>query len=420
MKRVIFHIDVNSAFLSWEAVYRLYHLGGKVDLRNEVAAVGGDIALRHGIILAKSIPAKDYGICTGESIMEALQKCPGLKLVPPNYSLYERCSAAFMEILRMYSPDVEQYSIDEAYVDMTGTQGLWGEPEEAADRIRKHIRDELGFTVNIGISENKLLAKMASDFQKPDRVHTLWKDEIQDKMWVLPVKKLFFVGRATEQKLKNMGICTIGELAGTDSSLLRSHLKKHGEVIRAFANGMDVSLVQAEPPANKGYGNSTTIAFDVTDASTAKLVLLALAETVGTRLRAAKVKAEVIAVGIKTSDFQYFGRQMTLEHGTDITEEIHCTACRLFDELWDGKAIRHLGIHTGRIRDRTDMRQLSMFDETDYEKLERMDKAVDEIRGRYGNDSVKRAVFANGEIDHMSGGISREKRTVDYEKMTVE
>ena len=419
MGRVIFHIDVNSAFLSWEAVYRLFHLGGKVDLREQVSAVGGDMAMRHGIILAKSIPAKRYHIKTGETILEAKQKCPELILVPPNYGLYEKCSKAFMDILRQYSPDVEQYSIDEAFVDMTGTEKLWGDPVRAANRLKNQIRDTLGFTVNIGISENKLLAKMASDFQKPDRVHTLWRNEIEDKMWPLPVSDLFFVGRATTQKLLKLGIQTIGDLAHADPELLKIHLKKHGEVIWAFARGMDVSVVQSEAPANKGYGNSTTIAFDVTDASTAKLVLLALAETVGTRLRAAKVRAEVIAVGIKSHDLRYASHQMTLRNATNITTEIHKFACRLFDELWDGSAIRHLGIHTSRIKDGINMRQLDMFDATDYEKLEKMDAAVDQIRKRYGIDSVKRAAFVNSPIDHMSGGISREKRSVDYEKIGV-
>lgn len=416
---VIFHIDVNSAFLSWEAVYRLYHLGGKVDLRKEVAAVGGDMAMRHGIILAKSIPAKQYRIQTGESIMEAFQKCPNLTLVPPNYGLYERCSAAFMKILRDYSPCVEQYSIDEAFMDMTGTEGLWGEPVNAANRIRNRIRDELGFTVNIGISENKLLAKMASDFRKPDMVHTLWKRETEEKMWPLPVSDLFFVGRATAKKLFQLGIYNIGQLANTDPGILKYHLKKHGEVIWAFANGMDVSVVQSEPPANKGYGNSTTIAFDVTDASVAKLVLLALAETVGARLREAKVRAEVVAVGIKSYDLQYASHQMVLTNATNITAEIYRSVCRLFDELWDGTPIRHLGIHTSRIRDGLDMRQLDMFDTMDYEKMEKLDVAVDCIRRRYGNDSLKRAAFVNSPIDHMSGGISREKRTVDYGKIQV-
>ena len=418
-RTVIFHIDVNSAFLSWEAVYRLHHLGGKEDLRNMVSAVGGDMAMRHGIILAKSIPAKKYQIKTGETIVEARQKCPELLLVPPNYGLYEKCSKAFMDILRQYSPAVEQYSIDEAFVDMTGTEGLWGDPLTAAVKMKDQIRDTLGFTVNIGISENKLLAKMASDFRKPDRVHTLWHKEIADKMWPLPVSDLFFVGRATAKKLFNLGIHTIGELAHADPHLLKAHLKKHGEVIWAFANGMDVSVVQPEAPANKGYGNSTTIAFDVTDASTAKLVLLALAETVGARLRAANVRAEVIAVGIKSHDLSYASHQMTLRNATNITIEIHRCACQLFDELWDGTAIRHLGIHTSRVKDGFNMRQLDMFDETDYEKLERMDATIDRIRGRYGIDSVKRAAFIGSPIDHMSGGISREKRTVDYKKIGV-
>ncbi len=420
MKRVIFHIDVNSAFLSWEAVYRLHHLGGSVDLREQVAAVGGDMAMRHGIILAKSIPAKRYHIQTGESIMEAKQKCPDLILVPPNYSLYEKCSGAFMEILRQYSPDVEQYSVDEAFVDMTGTEGLWGDPVTAANRIRNQIREELGFTVNIGISDNKLLAKMASDFRKPDRVHTLWRDEIKEKMWPLPVSELFFVGRATAKKLFSLGIRTIGQLAASDPHFLRWHLKKHGEIIWAFANGMDVSVVQSEPPPNKGYGNSTTIAFDVCDASTAKLVLLALAETVGTRLREAKVRAEVVAVGIKNFELQYASHQMTLRNATNITVEIHRCACQLFDQLWDGSPIRHLGIHTSRVKDGMNMRQMDLFDMTDYEKLECMDAAVDRIRKRYGRDSMMRAVFVGSRIDHLSGGISREKRTVDYGKLNVE
>ena len=420
MKRVIFHIDVNSAFLSWEAVYRLQHLGGRVDLRGEVAAVGGDMAMRHGIILAKSIPAKQYNIRTGESIVEAKQKCPHLILVPPNYSLYEKCSKAFMEILCQYSPEVEQYSIDEAFVDMTGTENLWGDPVTAAEKIRSRIREELGFTVNIGISDNKLLAKMASDFEKPDKVHTLWREEIEEKMWPLPVSKLFFVGGATAKKLLTLGIRTIGQLAATDPDLLKCHLKKHGETVWAFANGIDVSVVQSEPSANKGYGNSTTIAFDVCDASTAKLVLLALAETVGTRLREAKMRAEVIAVGIKNFKLHYTSHQMTLQNATNITIEIHRCACRLFDELWDGTPIRHLGIHTGGLKGGMETRQMDLFDPTDYEKLECMDAAVDSIRKRYGKDSIIRASFVGNRIDHMSGGISREKRSVDYGKVKVE
>lgn len=410
MERRIFHVDVNSAYLSWEAVYRMAHDGAAQDLREIPSAVAGDLALRRGIILAKSIPAKKYGIKTGEAVWEAKQKCPDIVLVPPNYSLYEHASECFVEILKKYSPEVEQYSVDEAFVDMTGTEGLWGDPVHAAELLSCEIKRELGFTVNIGVSDNKLLAKMASDFKKPDRIHTLFSNEIEKKMWPLPVSDLFFVGRATTKKLLNMGIRTIGDLAGTDPGLMKLHLKKHGEVIWAFANGTDVSVVQSVPPPNKGYGNSTTIAFDVTDRSTAKMVLLALAETMCGRLREAGVRAELVAVGIKDRDFNYVSHQMVLADATDITIKLHQAACRLFDELWDGNSIRHLGIHAGRLRDKDCFQQINMFDEIDCEKWEQMDRTVDRIRGRYGLDSMKRAVFLTGNIDHMEGGIPREFR----------
>lgn len=420
MRSVIFHIDVNSAFLSWEAVYRLAHKGGKQDLREIASAVGGDMTMRHGIILAKSIPAKKYGIKTGETILEAQRKCPNLVLVPPNYSLYEKCSAAFMNILREYSDVVEQYSIDEAFVDMTASAHLFGQPEEAAEQIKDHIRDRLGFTVNVGVSSNKLLAKMASDFKKPDMVHTLYPEEIQKKMWPLPVSDLFFVGRATTKKLFGLGIKTIGELAAADPVWLKSILKKQGEVIWGFANGVDISPVLEQPPANKGYGNSTTTPYDVTDVETADRVLLALAETVGTRLRADNVQIAVVAVGIRYTDLSYVSHQMVLKTATNLTWEIYQAACRLFLELWNHRPIRHLGIHTSRVKDDDFFRQTMLFDEVDYEKLEKMDKTVDALRKRYGMDSVMRAAFLRQSIDHMSGGISREKRTVDYGKVKVE
>lgn len=472
MGQVVFHVDVNSAFLSWEAVYRLRHLGGTRDLREGLCAVGGDSSKRHGIILAKSMKAKQFGVRTGESILEAKKKCPNLELVPAHYNLYKESSQAFMEILREYSPNVEPYSIDEAFMDMTGMEKLFGPPREAADRVRRRIHEELGFTVNIGVSVNKLLAKMASDFKKPNLVHTLFPEEIAEKMWPLPVRELFFVGRATEAKLVDMGIRTIGDLANMNPDILRSHLKKHGEVIWNFANGRAPDLIESEAPDNKGYGNSTTISFDVTDAPMAKMVLLSLAETVGTRLRSHGVKAEVVSISIKNYHLQSQGHQMLLGAPTNITAEIYQAACRLFDELWDGTPIRLLGIQTTRIKEES-VRQMSIFDTTDYEKLERLDKAVDTIRGKFGADAVKRASFLSAEkdgekectnsggskflgntdaaenanvqkefrkdiagenkmsgedenkevskiIDHMSGGISRDKLSVDYSRIRID
>lgn len=419
--KTIFHIDVNSAFLSWEAVYRLKHLNGTLDLREIPSAVGGDISKRHGIILAKSIPAKKYKIQTGEPVIDALKKCPHLTLVPPNYSLYETCSKALIGILKEYSEDVEQFSIDEAFVDMSGTELLYRDPVLAATRIKDRIYNELGFTVNVGVSSNKLLAKMASDFQKPNRVHTLFPEEIKTKMWYLSARELFFVGRATEKKLKNLGIHTIGDIAKADPEILKSHLHKHGEVIWRFANGLDTSEVLKEPEPNKGYGNSTTISFDVSETHIAKKVLLSLAEFIGRRLRQDHVQIQVVSVGIRYYDLTYESHQKIMDAATDITNEIYLMACQVFDEMWDGTPIRHLGIHTSKVRGQEDFRQLSLFDEgVDYEKLKRLDRAVDDIRSRFGSDSIMRASFLDDKrIDHISGGISREKRTIDYSNVEV-
>ncbi|MCI8542573.1 MAG: DNA polymerase IV [Lachnospiraceae bacterium] len=389
--RTIFHIDVNSAFLSWEAVHRLRDLGETPDLRTIPSAVGGDMSKRHGVILAKSIPAKKYNVRTGEPIVDALRKCPNLTLVSPNRELYATNSAAFMEILRRYSDVVEQYSIDEAFVDMTGTRALFGSPMEAAYRLKDEIRDTLGFTVNVGISSNKLLAKMAGEFEKPDKVHTLFPYEIQEKMWPLPVGELFSVGGASEQKLRRLGINTIGDLARADLGTLRAALKKHGEAIWNFANGRDLSLVEAESADNKGYGNSTTLAFDVTDADTAKMILLSLAETVGRRLRRDGAWIETVSVALRFFDLSRASHQCVLDYATNITDEIYQAACRLFDEFWDGTPIRLIGIQTGKVTKDGDNRQMSLFDDTDYEKLERLDKAMDSIREKFGENAVRRA-----------------------------
>ena len=412
--RVIFHVDVNAAYLSWEAVYRLRHLGAKEDLRKQAAGVGGDTALRHGIILAKSVPAKRYGIRTGESILEAKRKCPSLILVPPHYQLYEKASKAFIEILKEFSPAVEQYSIDEAFMDMTGTRALWYSPEAAAEAIRKRVRDELGFTVNIGISSNKVLAKMASDFEKPDKVHTLFPEEIETKLWPLSVSELFFVGSRTKRKLDSLGIYTIGELARTDPEILKSHLKKQGEILWAFANGIDTSPVEPEPAVNKGYGNSLTLPFDVTDIPHARLALLGLSETLGARMRKNQVRAQVFTLSVKTWDFRCYSHQKKFSDPTDLTEEIYKRAVLLFGQVWKREPIRHLGIQGSCLTGKDMPVQGSLFQGEAYEKRRRAEMTVDRIRQRYGADAVKRAAFLDTPIDHMSGGISREKRTVLY------
>lgn len=410
MDKIIFHIDVNSAFLSWEAVYRIKILGEKVDLRDIPSAIGGDESKRHGIILAKSIPAKKYGIQTGDSVRDAINKCPDLVLARPHYDLYEKSSAGFISILREYAPVVEQYSVDEAFCDMTGTQYLFGPPVILANLIKDRVYRELGFTVNVGISSNKLLAKMASDFKKPNLVHTLFPNEIEKKMWKLPVSDLFYVGRATTKKLEKLGILTIGELARTDVDILRRHLHKHGELIWNFANGRDVSIVDHSIPVNKGYGNSMTIPFDVDKTKTAKLVLLSLCETVCTRLRCDNMKASVVAVSIVDYEFNCLSHQLTLFTATNITNEIFKACSQLFDEAWDGTPIRKLGVHTSRVIQNNNTRQLDLFTMNSYEKYEKLDHAIDKIRAKFGEESIVRASYIDGGIYHMSGGIKKENQ----------
>jgi len=392
-QKIIFHVDVNSAFLSWEAVYRKEILGEALDLRTIPSAVGGDASKRHGIILAKSTPAKIYNIQTGEPIHQALQKCPSLVIVPPNHRLYEECSHSLLRILYQFTPNIEPFSIDEAFLDMTGACIGYNSPHDAANAIKECIKRELGFTVNIGISTNKLLAKMASDFKKPDLVHTLFVEEIQKKMWPLPLEELFFVGKATSKILHDLGLKTIGDVANMDLTILKSHLgNKHGQVVYNYAHGIDDGTVETAASPNKGYGNSTTLAQNVTDYETANLVLLSLSETVAARLRADDVKCSCVSVEITDCDFNHQSHQTTLLSSTNTTNIIYQTACLLLTEFWNGNPLRLLGIRSTKLSNE-DYAQMNLFDMAKNEKHEKLDKALDSIRDRFGTTSVKRASF---------------------------
>lgn len=393
---VIYHIDVNSAYLSWEAYHRLHDLGEQTDLRTVPAIIGGDIDTRHGIVLAKSIPAKQYGIATGEPVVKAVQKCPGLLVVKPDFPLYVSRSRAFLALLRRYAPVVEQFSIDEAFCDMTGTEGLYGSLVDFAHQLKDLIREELGFTVNIGVSSNRLLAKIASDFKKPDRVHTLFPEEIRTKLWPLRVDDLLYVGRSTAERLHALGIRTVGELACTEVSVLTAHLKKQGSFIHDLANGIDASPVTAEHAAQKGYSNSTTLPADLTNGAAAERVLLALCEKTGARIRADRAYISMVSVTIKDSDFHSRSRQLQLPAPDNTTEQLYAAARRLFYELWDGAPIRLLGVGTGHVTE-DNCFQYDLFDSGRREKLSKLNAAVDEIRSRYGDAALKRACFLNTE-----------------------
>ncbi|EGW36208.1 DNA polymerase IV [Desulfosporosinus sp. OT] len=406
--RIIFHIDVNSAYLSWEAVHRIQH-GETVDLRTVPSVVGGNPETRHGIVLTKSIPAKKYNIQTGETIYTAKAKCPELIIVPPNYGLYMQCSRAFGDILREYSPLVEQYSIDEYFMDFTNMGRVYAEPIETAYKIKERIKEELGFTVNIGISTNKILAKMASELKKPDKIHTIFPHEIAAKMWCLPIEELFMVGRATAQKLRSRTINTIGALAQADPNMIRLFLKSHGGLVWNYANGNDTSPVRENRRIMiKGIGNSTTISFDVEDQTTAHLVLLSLTETVAARLRQAEYCARLVSVSLKTNEFHSCSHQRKINSALDCTNAIHEIACGLFDELWQGEPVRHLGVRVSELC-RNDFTQLSLF-EKDFEKQRAIDRTIDSIRERFGPDAVFRSSFLNSGVRFRSGG------TVDDEE----
>ncbi len=398
MERLIFHIDVNSAFLSWEAAKRVAE--GMEDLRLVPSAVGGDPKKRTGVILAKSIPAKRFGIKTGEPVAMALRKCPALVLVKPDFVLYNKCSKSFMDICRKYAPVVEKYSIDECFLDMSGTKMIYPDPIAAAYEIKNEIRDTLGFTVNVGIGNNKVLAKMASDFEKPDKVHTLFKTDIEKKMWPLDIRQLFTVGAATASKLEKAHIRTIGDLALSDLRYVQSLIGvKAGIQLHNYANGTDESPVLSEPEEPKGYSISTTLEEDVKTADNAFNILHALSDSVSARMRADGVRAFCIGVTIRSNDFKNRSHQKKLNEPTDITSEIYAISRELFSELWDKRTpLRLIGISLTDVTKREE-EQMSLFVDEHKEKERQVDKAVDEIRNRFGSDMIMRGSSLNSTLN---------------------
>jgi len=391
---VIFHIDVNSAFLSWTALARLEQ-GDPVDLRTIPSIVGGDTSTRHGVVLAKSIPAKAFGITTGEPVVNALRKCPHLVMASPDHNMYRLKSQMLMEHLAGICPDIEQVSIDECYMDYTPIAANYVSPEEAAAFIRHSVFEKFKFTVNVGISDRKVLAKMASDFEKPDKTHTLYQREIAQKMWPLPVSALFTCGHSSAETLHKLGILTIGDLAKTDPAILEAHLKNHGRCLWQYANGIDDSTVVLAPSKAKGIGNSTTLSSDATTKEEACKVLLSLCESVGRRLRASHQLAGQICTEIRYSDFRNVSHQMPIDIPTASVNLLYEDACALFDELWDSTPIRLLGIRTSKLVPEDEPVQLSLFDfpAPRSEKQQKLDAALDNIRAKYGKDAIKRGRF---------------------------
>ncbi len=390
MPKVYFHVDVNSAFLSWSAL-KLLQEGAAVDLRTIPSAVGGDEEKRHGVVLAKSLPAKRYGIHTGESLFSARIKCPDLTVTPPDFDCYVRSSKALIRVLSDYTPDIEQYSIDEAFLDMTGTEALFGPPLQVAHRIRRRIKKELGFTVNIGVAPNRLLAKMASDFEKPDKVHTLWPEEVPAKLWPLPVRALFGVGPSAAQRLERMGIHTVGQLANASRTVLADTFGAAGDTMWNYANGRETRPVTKQNTKDNSYGNSVTTAQDIARPADADSTLLALCDSVAMRLRADGKTARVIAVQLVDNAFRRTSHQVTLPNPTNSTDLIWRTARELMRQMWPKRPVRLVGV-TAEKTGNDHFEQLDLFtDAVHTDKQERLDRAADALRRRFGEDAVLRA-----------------------------
>lgn len=389
MERQILHIDVNNAFLSWTAV-EMIEKGKKIDIRTIPAIIGGDETRRAGIVLAKSMKAKECGIFTGETIYQARKKCPNIKVYPVNYKKYYEYSNKLYNLLRQYTDKIERYSIDECFLDMT--HYLMGESLlSKAIKISKKVKEELGFTVNIGVANNKLLAKMASDFTKPDKVHTLFKEEIPTKMWTLPISELFMLGKKTVPKLYNMGIKTIGDLAKTDEKYIIKKFGKHGILMWEYANGIDKSEVQYKQEKPKGIGNSVTLPKDINDIQQLQKVLLALIEQVTYRLRKNNLLANVVNVQLRNKNFEDRSHQGKLNISTSSTKEIYNKAKELLKETYiSGEYIRLVGVRLDNLVDKNE-RQISLFESGENRKQEMLDNTLDNINNKYGQNFITRA-----------------------------
>lgn len=388
MEKQILHIDVNNAFLSWTAVEMLKN-GYDLDIRTIPAVIGGDESRRAGIVLAKSSIAKEFGISTGETIYSARKKCPQIKVFPTNFKIYTEYSNRLYNLLLEYTDIIERFSIDECFLDMTHflqKQTLI----EKAQEISRRVKEELGFTVNIGVANNKLLAKMASDFQKPDKIHSLFKEELPTKMWPLPVGELFMIGRKSVPKLYNMQIKTIGDLAKADVNLLIKRFGKHGKIMWEYANGIDDSEVQYKYENPKGVGNSVTLPMDVVDIDKLSEILLSLTEHVTYRLRKYDLLANVVNVQLRTSEFHDYSHQGKLDVATSSTKIIYKRARELLEEMYKGEAVRLVGVRVDNLEEKGTS-QMNLFSNENIEKQDKLDNVLDSLKKKYGYDSISRA-----------------------------
>ena len=384
------HIDVNNAYLSWTAI-DLLNKGSKYDIRNSYAVIGGDEDSRHGIVLAKSMPAKKLGIKTAETLFSARKKCPNLRVYPTNFSLYNEMPNKLFNLIAGYSPDIEVASVDECYLDYTSVKKLYGNPIDFAYKLKKEIYDKLGFTVNIGIANNKLCAKMASDFEKPYKVHTLFMDEVKTKMWPLFIGDLYGVGKMSVPKLTSLGINTIGDLAHADYNKLFKFFKNQSLDLINKARGIDNSIVDSSTWIPKGIGNEFTLERDLKDRSQVYKYLMQLSDKVGRRLRNQDKYASVVVVVLKDKYFKRKSHQMKLDNATNVTSEIYELSKKIFDEMWNEEPIRLIGVRLDNLTDEKKY-QVSLFENIkNSESDETLDKLVDSLKNKFGSNIINKA-----------------------------
>lgn len=402
MERIILHIDVNNAFLSWSAVWMLKNGYGK-DIRNRYAIIAGDESQRRGIVLAKSNLCKKKGVKTAEAIYSARRKCPYLEVYPPRFDVYKKFSDMMYEYLCNYTNIIERYSVDECFLDYTGSVNLFGDPVEVAYKIRDDIYKKFGFTVNVGIGNNKLLAKMASDFEKPNKVHTLFSSEVESKMFPLPIEDLFMIGKASSEKLRKMGINTIGQLARYPENELILKFKSMGKMMHNYANGIDDSPVYFEKEEPKSISNSTVLPYNYRDMELLKNVIRKLSGEVGKKLRDNKLFADTIGIWFKYTYFDKISKQLKLDNSIVTDEEIYDNALRLFKKLWNGEdGVRAVCVFVSGLSNERKL-QLSLFDDissnNDLTRDDKLQEIIDDIRDKFGNTSIG---FAN-EYDRKGG-----------------
>ena len=391
MERIIFHVDVNNAFLSWTAIYLLEH-GYKEDIRKIPSIIGGDEKERRGIVLAKSPVAKKYGIVTAEPIFQAKKKCPNLQVFPANREWYQIESRKFKDYLKQYSPNIEEFSIDECFIDMTGTNYLYKDYIELAHKIKDDIKNMFGFTVNVGVGNNKLCAKMASDFEKPDKVHTLFKDEIASKLWPLQVKDLFMVGKKTAEELNKMNIFTIEQLAHTNEKKLEKVFKKQAEYLKNASWGIDYSEVnEANYHKDSSISTTETLVYDVDNEDKLKEKLLVQTEKVTRELREKKKYAKTVAVIYKDKNFMSYSAQEKLENPSNDTKTIYKKVIEIFNNSFKGVAVRLIGVRLADLVDNKN-EQISIFEiGKNIENNENIQETIDMINNKFGVDLVTTA-----------------------------